>query len=75
MSSSITEKLQQQVEELQIVVAHHEVMHQEMEKSVINLTQKLDDLQNRYQVVVRLMQSMQEQQIKRPDEEVPPPHY
>lgn len=67
--------LQQQLEAMQILLAHHEVMHQEMEKTLINLTQKIDDLQSRYQVVVKLMQSMQKQQIKRPDEEIPPPHY
>lgn len=67
--------LQQQITDLQMIVAHHEAMHQELEKSLLNMTNRFDDLHNRYQVVVRLIQSLQESSIKRADEEVPPPHY
>ena len=74
-NSLSSEELQQQLQAMQMVIAHHEIMHQEMEKTALNLTQKLDDLQSRYQIIISLMQSMQEQQVKRPEDEVPPPHY
>ncbi|BBP45968.1 hypothetical protein THMIRHAS_13410 [Thiosulfatimonas sediminis] len=74
-SNADNAELQKQIESLQIVIAHHEIMHQEMEKTVLNLSNRMDDLQNRYAVVVKLMQSMQEQGIRSVDQEVPPPHY
>ncbi|QKI89176.1 SlyX family protein [Thiomicrorhabdus xiamenensis] len=68
-------QLVQRIETLEIAISHHEQMHVEMEKTLADQYTKIQMLEKKLGLLKDYIQSLNEQVIKRPEEEIPPPHY
>ncbi|MBO1925168.1 SlyX family protein [Thiomicrorhabdus sp. 6S3-12] len=68
-------QLVQRIETLEIAISHHEQMHVEMEKTLADQYTQIQMLEKKLGLLKDYIQSLNEQVIKRPEEEIPPPHY
>ncbi len=69
-------KLFEQVQQLQITQAYQEESIESLEKTVAQQHQEIQHLQHQLTLLSEFLKNMKSQGgIKRPEEEIPPPHY
>ncbi|MBN2646784.1 MAG: SlyX family protein [Thiotrichales bacterium] len=68
-------RLLARVEQLEITVAHHEQMHQAAEKTMVEQFTQMQTLERKFSLLTRLLQTLNQDELKPLAEEQPPPHY
>ena len=61
--------------DLEIRIAHQQHHIEELDKVIIEQHKQIDDLTERLQLLEKRLKTITEDHIKRPEEELPPPHY
>lgn len=71
-----SQHLEQQIQDLQITQMHHESSIEALEKNAALQNQEIQLLKKQIQILSDYLKNItKDSGIKRPEEEVPPPHY